>query len=54
MFMMIPIQSDNMSCPTNEPIIDFSVFRTHKIDENIRNPLTFLRKMTSCSYFADS
>ncbi len=28
-----------MSCPTNEPFVDFSVLRTLKIDENIRNPL---------------
>ena len=41
-----------MSCPTNEPYVDFSVLRTLKIDENIRNPLMFLRKMATCSCFA--
>ncbi len=41
-----------MSCPTNEPDIDFSVLRTPKIDENIRNPLMFLQKMATCSCFA--
>ncbi len=25
----------NMSCPTNEPYVDFSVLRTLKIDVNI-------------------
>ena len=39
-----------MSCPTNEPNVDFSVLCTPKIDENIRNPLIFLRKMAVCSY----
>ncbi len=43
-----------MSCPTNEPYVDFSVLRTLKIDENIRNPLIFLRKMATCSCFAGS
>ena len=28
-----------MSCPTNEPGVDFSVLCTPKIDEAIRNPL---------------
>ena len=31
-----------MSCPTNEPFVDFSVLRTSKIDENIRNPLIII------------
>ena len=39
---------NRMSCPTNEPDVDFSVLRTLKIDENIRNPLIFLRKMATC------
>ncbi len=43
---------NRMSCPTNEPDVDFSVLRTLKIDENIRNPLIFLRKMATCSCFA--
>ena len=41
-----------MSCPTNEPYVDFFVLRTLKIDVNIRNPLIFLRKMAACSCFA--
>ncbi len=41
-----------MSCPTNEPYVDFSVLHTLKIDENIRNPLIFLRKMAACECFA--
>ncbi len=43
---------DEMSCPTNEPDVDFFVLRTPKIDENIRNPRIFLRKMATCSCFA--
>ena len=41
-----------MSCPTNEPDVDFFVLRTPEIDENIRNPRIFLRKMATCSCFA--
>ena len=41
-----------LSCPTNEPGVDFFVLRTPKIDENIRNPRIFLRKMATCSCFA--
>ena len=41
-----------MSCPTNESDVDFFVLRTLKIDENIRNPRIFLRKMATCSCFA--
>ena len=57
-----------MDYPTNEPSVDFSVLRVFaslrsvlnashwdaapKIDENIRNPLIFLRKMAACSCFA--
>ena len=41
-----------MSCPTNESDVDFFVLRTPKIDENIRNPRNFLRKMGTCSCFA--
>ena len=41
-----------MSYPTNEPNVDFSVLCTPKIDENIHNPLIFLRKMAACSCFA--
>ena len=41
-----------MSCPTNESDVDFFVLRTPKIDENIRNPRIFLRKMATCSCFA--
>ena len=41
-----------MSCPTNEPNVDFSVLCTTKIGENIRNPLIFLRKIAACSCFA--
>ncbi len=41
-----------MSCPTNEPYVDFSVLRTPKIDENIRNPRIFLRKMATFSCLA--
>ena len=41
-----------MSCLTNEPAVDFSALRALKIDENIRNPLIFLRKMAACSCFA--
>ena len=41
-----------MSCPTNEPNVDFFVLRTPEIDENIRNPRIFLRKMDTCSCFA--
>ena len=43
---------DEMSCPTNEPDVDFFVLRTPKIDENIRNPRIFLRKMAACSCLA--
>ena len=43
---------DEMSCPTNEPDVDFFVLRTPKIDENIRNPRIFLRKMATCSCLA--
>ena len=42
-----------MSYPTNEPDVDFFVLRTPKIDENIRNPRIFLRKMATCSCFAE-
>ena len=41
-----------MSCSTNEADVDFFVLRTLKIDENIRNPRIFLRKMATCSCFA--
>ena len=41
-----------MSYTTNEPNVDFSVLCTPKIDENIHNPLIFLRKMAACSCFA--
>ena len=43
-----------MSCPTNEPNVDFSVLCTPKIGENIRNPLIFLQKMAACSCFVGS
>ena len=43
---------DEMSCLTKEPDVYFFVLRTPKIDENIRNPRIFLRKMATCSCFA--
>ena len=51
-FMSICPLTHTMSCPTNEPDVDFFVLRTPKIDENIRNPHIFLRKMATCSCFA--
>ena len=41
-----------MSCPTNEPDVDFSVLRTPKIGKNIHNSLIFLRKMATCLCFS--
>ena len=51
-FMSICPLTHTMSCTTNEPDVDFFVLRTPKIDENIRNPRIFLRKMATCSCFA--
>ncbi len=41
-----------MSCPANEPLMNFYALRAPEIHENIRNPLIFLRKMATFSCLA--
>ena len=42
-----------MSCPADEPLMNFYALRAPEIHDNIRNSLIFLRKMATFSFLAE-